>query len=107
MARSATADAQRLRKREQEMEQAFPTTPVSQIDLTLQDAGLTQQETGMTYSELQDYIKRQSQMQAIADAGGVANMASGGIASLTRTTPPERGPQYRGLDYLRKHGRKY
>ena len=33
--------------------------------------------------------------------------ASGGIASLTRTTPPERGPQYRGLDYLRKHGRKY
>jgi len=33
--------------------------------------------------------------------------ANGGIASLTRTTPPERGPQYRGLDYLRKHGREY
>ena len=33
--------------------------------------------------------------------------ASGGIASLTRTTPPERGPQHRGLDYLRKHGRGY
>ena len=31
----------------------------------------------------------------------------GGLASLTRTTPPERGPQYRGLDYLRKHGRGY
>ena len=34
-------------------------------------------------------------------------LANGGIASLTRTTPPERGPQYRGLDYLRKHGRGY
>jgi len=33
--------------------------------------------------------------------------ANGGIASLTRTTPPERGPQHRGLDYLRKHGRGY
>ena len=100
-------EERRLKNRMQQMEEVYPTTPVSQIDLALQDAGLTQQETGMTYSELQDYIKRQSQMQAIADAGGVANMASGGIASLTRTTPPERGPQYRGLDYLRKHGRKY
>ena len=32
---------------------------------------------------------------------------TGGIVSLTRTTPPERGPQHRGLDYLRKHGRGY
>ena len=38
------------------------------------------------------------------DAWGAAN---GGIASLTRTTPPERGPQHMGLDYLRKHGRGY
>tara|TARA_B100000029_G_scaffold228535_1_gene226198 strand:+ start:1383 stop:3746 length:2364 start_codon:yes stop_codon:yes gene_type:complete len=34
-------------------------------------------------------------------------LANGGIASLTRTTPPERGPQHMGLDYLRKHGRGY
>ena len=38
------------------------------------------------------------------DAWGAAN---GGIASLTRTTPPERGPQHMGLAYLRKHGRGY
>ena len=38
---------------------------------------------------------------------GVSNYAGGGIANLTRTTPPERGPQYRGFDYLRKHGRGY
>lgn len=31
--------------------------------------------------------------------------ADGGIASLTRTTPPTRGPQYRGLDYLKYYGR--
>ena len=34
-------------------------------------------------------------------------LANGGIASLTRTTPPERGPQHMGLAYLRKHGRGY
>ena len=39
--------------------------------------------------------------------GGRAGFTGGGIASLTRTTPPERGPLYRGLDYLRKHGRGY
>ena len=31
--------------------------------------------------------------------------ANGGLASLTRTTPPTRGPQYRGLDYLKYYGR--
>jgi hypothetical protein len=39
--------------------------------------------------------------------GGRVRYEGGGIANLTRTTPPERGPQYRGLDYLRKHGRGY
>ena len=71
----------------QQMEEVYPTVAVPQIDLALQDAGLTQQETGMTYPELQDYIKRQSQMQAIADAGGVANMAGGGIAGLSGGDP--------------------
>ena len=82
MAKSKAADEIRLKKRKQQMEEVYPTTPIPQIDLALQDAGLTQQETGMTYPELQDYIKRQSQMQAIADAGGVANMAGGGIAKM-------------------------
>ena len=31
--------------------------------------------------------------------------AGGGIASLTRTVAPPRGPQYRGLDYLKYYGR--
>ena len=64
------------------MEQAFPTMSVPDINLALENVGLTQQETGMTYPELQDYIKREDQMQSIADAGGVANMAGGGIAKM-------------------------
>jgi hypothetical protein len=46
-------------------------------------------------------------LRKIAIAGGVSKLANGGIASLTRTTQPESGPQHRGLDYLRKHGRGY
>ena len=37
--------------------------------------------------------------------GGRVGYEGGGIASLTRTTPPTRGPQYRGLDYLKYYGR--
>ena len=104
MPQSATADAQRLKKREQEMEQAFPTMSVPDINLALENVGLTQQETGMTFPELQDYIKRENQMQAIADAGGVANMAGGGIAKMAgdRSGAMTRSmnPDSQGLSYL-------
>ena len=103
MAKSKAADERRLKNRMQQMEELYPTTPIPQIDLALQDAGLTQQETGMTYPELQDYIKRESQMQAIADAGGVANMAGGGIAKMVGDRsgpPPESGPNSQGLQGL-------
>ena len=33
--------------------------------------------------------------------------ASGGLASLTRTTPPKRGPNYQGLASLKKYGKQY
>ena len=77
---SATADAQRLKKREQQMEQAFPTTSPQEIDEILKTQGMTIQDFGMTYPQIQNFIKRDEQMQAIADAGGVANLAGGGIA---------------------------
>jgi hypothetical protein len=96
-------EERRLKNRMQQMEEVYPTVAIPQIDLALQDAGLTQQETGMTYPELQDYIKRQSQMQAIADAGGVANMAGGGIAKMAGDrsgSPPESGPNSQGLQGL-------
>ena len=41
---------------------------------------MTIQDFGITYPQIQDFIKRDEQMQAIADAGGVANLAGGGIA---------------------------
>ena len=96
-------EERRLKNRMQQMEEVYPTVAIPQIDLALQDAGLTQQETGMTYPELQDYIKKESQMQAIADAGGVANMAGGGIAKMAGDrsgSPPESGPNSQGLQGL-------
>ena len=96
-------EERRLKNRMQQMEEVYPTVAVPQIDLALQDAGLTQQETGMTYPELQDYIKKESQMQAIADAGGVANMAGGGIAKMAGDRsgpPPQSGPNSQGLQGL-------
>ena len=43
------------------------------------------------------------QMQAIADAGGVANMAGGGIAGIRKpdAIPPESGPNPQGLENLK------
>ena len=35
----------------------------------------------------------------------VQGAANGGLMSLTRTTPPTRGPQHMGLDYLKYYGR--
>jgi hypothetical protein len=82
MAQSKEADAQRLKKREQQMEEAFPTTSPQEIDEILKTKNMTIQDFGMTYPQIQDFIKQDQQMQAIADAGGVANLAEGGIASL-------------------------
>ena len=58
---------------------------------------------------LQDYLNSM-RMQQIADAGGVANMAGGGIAGLSggdkSGPPPESGPASQGLRSLIKNGRK-
>ena len=86
MAQSATADAQRLKKRKQQMELAFPTTSPQEIDEILQTKDLTIDDLGMTYPQIQDFIKQEQQMQAIADAGGVANLAKGGRAGFKSGT---------------------
>jgi hypothetical protein len=84
MAQSAQADELRRKKAIKKMEEVYPTSSESDINLALQNAGMTQQETGMTYPEIQDYIKREDQMQAIAEAGGVSKMATGGLANLMK-----------------------
>ena len=85
------------------MEQIFPTTSQKEIDDTLSLNNMTIEDVGGDYGAVQDFIKQQSQFQSIADAGGVANMASGGIAS---GPPPEKGPQSQGLAYLMKNGKR-
>ena len=54
----------------------------------------------MTPEEKEQYIAEEQEQMGVA-------AANGGLISLTRTTPPERGPQHMGLAYLRKHGRGY
>jgi len=76
-------EERRLKNRMQQMEQAFPTTSEQEIDEILKTQGMTIQDFGMTYPQIQDFIKQDQQMQAIADAGGVANLASGGRAGLS------------------------
>ena len=85
------------------MEQAFPTTTPEKIDEILASQNLTVEDTGLDYGQIQDIIKRDSQMQAIADAGGVANMAGGGIAGILKPNaiPPESGPNPQGLENLK------
>ena len=52
----------------------------------------------MTPEEREQYNAEQQEQMGMA-------AADGGLARLTRTTPPTRGPQYRGLDYLKYYGR--
>jgi hypothetical protein len=103
MAQGEYADRLRRKKRMEEMEQAFPTVAPERIDEILASQNLTVEDTGLDYKQIQDIIKRDDQMQAIADAGGVANMAGGGIAGIRKpdAIPPESGPNPQGLENLK------
>ena len=53
-------------------------------------------------------FQEQDALQKIADAGGVANLAGGGIAKLAGVDsgpPPEKGPNSQGLPGLLKRVR--
>ena len=136
---SATADAQRLKKREEERLALFPDLQFAnpsnqQIDQILKEQGVfspftlgfgmqqTQPGIGDTkyneeqaYNEIRDLINknidervRSQQMENIATAGGVANLAGGGIAKLAGVDsgpPPESGPNSQGLQGLMKRVR--
>ena len=110
---SATADAQRLKKREEERKALFPdlqfANPSNQeVDQMLKEQGvfspftlgygMQQIQPGIgdmrynedaAYQEIRDIINKNineriqsQQMQNIATAGGIANLAGGGIAKL-------------------------
>ena len=136
MAQSATADAQRLKKREEEMRALYPQLDMAnltnkEIDTMLADKGvyspftlgfgMQQRQPGIgdmrynedvAYDEIRNIINkgvedemRKQQFQSIADAGGVANLAGGGIAKMAGVPsgpPPESGPNSQGLQGLIK-----
>ena len=108
---SATADAQRLKKREEEMKALYPQLDMvnlsnKKIDELLSAQGvyspftlgfgMQQKQPGIgdmrynedvAYDEIRDIFNkgaeedmRRQQMQSIADAGGIANLAKGGRA---------------------------
>jgi len=131
---SATADAQRLKKREEERKALYPqldlaNLPNKEIDKLLASQGvyspftlgfgMQQKQPGIgdmrynedvAYDEIRNFINkgvedeiREQQFQSIADAGGVANLAGGGIAKIAgvdQGPPPESGPNSQGLKGL-------
>ena len=106
-ARTGPEIYKRMQKdRMKKMENLYPTTSIKEIDDRLAENNMTIEDVGGDYGAVQDFIKQQSQSQSIADAGGVANMASGGLANLTRTIPPEKGPQSQGLASFMKNGKR-
>ena len=137
---SATADAQRLKQREEDRINLFPDLQFAnpsnqQIDQILKEQevsspftlgfGMQQTQPGIgdtkynedaAYQEIRNIINKNideriqsQQMQNIADAGGIANLAGGGIAKEAGDSsgrPPESGPNSQGLPALLKRVKK-
>ena len=60
------------------------------------------------FDDIRDFYQKQLATQNIADAGGVANLAGGGIAKIAGVDsgpPPESGPNSQGLQGLMKRVR--
>ena len=53
----------------------------------------------MTPEEKEQYIAEEQEQMGVA-------AANGGLINLTRTTPPEKGPQSQGLAYFMKNGKR-
>ena len=122
---SATADAQRQRERMEQMASLYPQYSDQQLISMIEDRGFNPQDiinqktttritpavtstlTGL--DQLRTAFQEQDALQRIADAGGVANLAGGGIAKLAGVDsgpPPESGPLSQGLPGLLKRGIK-
>ena len=98
------------------LKQSLGTDDDKLIDRYLELTGVTERITpavtrtlsGLDVLRTGDQI--QQAMQRIADAGGVANLADGGIAGLSGGVksgpPPESGPMSQGLQGLMKRGMK-
>ena len=109
---SATADAQRQRGRMEQMASLYPQYSDQQLINMLEDAGYDSQDfinqqttTRITpavtstlsgLDQLRTGFQEQDALQRIATAGGVANLAGGGIAGLSGGI--DEGPQIRSMN---------
>jgi len=119
---SATADAQRQRERMEQMASLYPQYSDQQLISMIEDRGFNPQDiinqqtttritpavtstlTGL--DQLRTAFQEQDALQRIADAGGVANLAEGGLSGGDKSgPPPERGPNSQGLPSLLKRVR--
>jgi len=112
MAQSKEADEQRQKERMQEMMSLYPQYSDQQLINMLQDAGYNPQDiinqqttTRITpavtstlsgLDQLRTGFQEQDALQRIATAGGVANLARGGIAGLSGGI--DKGPQIRSMN---------
>ena len=128
MAQSATADAQRQKERMEQMASLYPQYSDQQLISMIEDRGFNPQDiinqktttritpavtstlTGL--DQLRTAFQEQDALQRIADAGGVANLASGGRAGFSSGTGGYDKPSHR--QYLKqmetdlhKHFKRY
>jgi hypothetical protein len=85
-----------------------PQDIINQKTTTRITPAVTSTLTGL--DQLRTAFQEQDALQRIADAGGVANLANGGIAGLSggdkSGPPPESGPNSQGLQGLMKRVKK-
>ena len=121
---SIAADENRLRDANKEMLNLYPQYTDEQLSNYIIDSGFdpqafkdniitpknfpgdTSSKPISAFQDVEDYVLEQLKTQNIANAGGVANMASGGLANLTKTIPPESGPTPQGLPYVYNNVKK-
>ena len=85
------------------MNELFESMGVQNPRFGYDETGQYSEEKGL--NDFMNYLKNQQ----VADAGGVANLAGGGIAKLAgvdQGPPPESGPMSQGLQGLMKRGIK-
>ena len=126
MAQSATADAQRLKKREEEMKALYPQFSDQELIDIIKDRGFNPQDiinqkrttritpavtstlTGL--DQLRTAFQERDALQRIADAGGIANLAGGGLAKQAGdrlgAMLESMNPDSQGLQGLLNRGNK-
>ena len=103
-AQSIAADDNRLREANKAMLEKFPTYNPEIIDGMYERANIEKPEN-LDYDAFGGYLRDQDKTNYFAENFRLEK-ASGGIASLTDTIPPESGPTPQGLPYVYNNVKK-